>query len=350
MELAKPQKAAVILNARFHLYAVIGCLLYTVGFGLLTRGKLEATTFLYSFMLMITQVELFAWIGTVVFKRLVYTSVKEFIRNVILRLLLFYFFVVIVAAILFVSVGAVMSYRQGVELSLFFKQLPEKELRGFVIGSTIGLLIGTVVFFFLQLIEVIRSEQQLKEDKMRYHYETLKNQLNPHFLFNSLNTLSSIIYQDVRQADKFISKLSSVYRYILDQQESKLVNLDHELAFVRDFFFLQQLRDGDRIHLEIEVDHPSRYQILPVSLQLLVENALKHNMATTEKPLNIKISMSGSQYLLVKNNRQPKQQLEGSFQIGLKNLNERVAMITGKEMIVEKNEEMFSVKIPIASV
>jgi two-component system, LytTR family, sensor kinase len=174
--------------------------------------------------------------------------------------------------------------------------------------------------------------------------------LNPHFLFNSLNTLSSIIYHDVQQADKFIFKLSSVYRYILDQHESKLVNLDNELAFVRDFFFLQQLRDGDRIHLEIEVDQPSRYQILPVSLQLLVENALKHNMATTEKPLNIKISMSGSQYLMVKNNRQPKQQLEGSFQIGLKNLNERVTMITGKDLIVEKNEEMFSVKIPIASV
>ena len=185
---------------------------------------------------------------------------------------------------------------------------------------------------------------------MRYHYETLKNQLNPHFLFNSLNTLSSIIYHDVQQADKFIFKLSSVYRYILDQHESKLVSLDNELTFVRDFFFLQQLRDGDRIHLEIEVDQPSRYQILPVSLQLLVENALKHNMATTEKPLNIKISMSGNQYLMVKNNRQPKQQLEGSFQIGLKNLNERVTMITGKDLIVEKNEEMFSVKIPIASV
>jgi two-component system LytT family sensor kinase len=350
MEHAKPQKPATILNARFHLYAVIGCLLYTTAFGLFTRGKLEYATFLFSYTLMIIQVELFAWIGTVVFKRLTYHSVNEFVRKTILRLFLFYIFIAVVAAFLFVGVGAAWSYHQGVDLALFFKQLPEKEFRGFVIGSSFGLLTGTVIFFFIELVEAIRSEQKLKEEKMRYHYETLKNQLNPHFLFNSLNTLSSIIYHDVQQADKFIFKLSSVYRYILDQHESKLVNLDNELAFVRDFFFLQQLRDGDRIHLEIEVDQPSRYQILPVSLQLLVENALKHNMATTEKPLNIKISMSGNQYLMVKNNRQPKQQLEGSFQIGLKNLNERVTMITGKDLIVEKNEEMFSVKIPIASV
>jgi sensor histidine kinase YesM len=349
MERARPQNAAVILNARFHLYAAIGSVLYSIGIGLLTRGKLEGTTFLYSFVLMMMQVELFAWIGTMVFKRLEYHSVKEFIRKVILRLLLFYFFVVIVSGILFVAVSAVWSYRQGIDMSLFFKQLPERELKGFVIGSSIGLLMGTVVFFFLHLIEAIRNLQKLNEDKMRYHYETLKNQLNPHFLFNSLNTLSSIIYNDVHQADKFISKLSSVYRYILDQQDTRLVNLDDELAFVRDFFYLQQLRDGDRIHLEIEVDQPSLYQILPVSLQLLVENALKHNMATTEKPLNIKISLSGNQYLLVENNRQPKQQLEGSFQIGLKNLNERVTMMTGKDLIVDKNEELFRVKIPIAT-
>lgn len=344
------QRTASPLNTRFHIYSVIGCLIYTVALSLLTRGKLEGTSSVLTFLLMIMQVELFAWIGTIVFKRIIYNSVKEFIRNVIIRLLIFYLFVIIVAGLMFVAVSAGWSYYQGVGLNQFFNQLPQKELRGFIIGSSFGLLIGTVIFFFIELISVIKREQQLNEEKMRYHYETLKNQLNPHFLFNSLNTLSAIIYQDVHLADRFIIKLSSVYRYILDQQESKLVNLNEELNFVKDYFYLQQLRDEDRIHLEINIEQPSNYQILPVSLQLLVENALKHNMATQEKPLKIRISLISDLYLTVENNRQPKQQLFGSFQIGLKNLKERVRMITGRELQIEKSNEHFCVNVPITSI
>lgn len=343
------QKKGGILNAKFHIYAVIGCLIYTTALGLITRGKLEGTTFLLSFLLMISQVELFAWIGTFVFKKIIYNSVKEFIQKTIKRLLIFYLFVIVIAGLMFVAVSAAWSYHQGIDLALFFKQLPERELRGFIIGSSFGLLTGTVIFFFMELIAVIKREQQLNEEKMRYHYETLKNQLNPHFLFNSLNTLSSIIYQDVHLADRFIVKLSSIYRYILDQQESKLVSLENELSFVRDYFYLQQIRDENRISLDINIDHPSNYMILPVSLQLLVENALKHNIATDEKPLKIKISMINNHYLMVENNRQPKQQLEGSFQIGLKNLTERVRMITGNELSIEQSNDRFSVKIPIDS-
>lgn len=339
-----------ILNVQFHLYALIGCLLYTIALGLFTRGKIEATSFMISFILMIMQVELFGWIGMVLFKKLVYNSVKEFIRKVILRLLLFYLFVIIVAGLMFVAVSAAWSYHQGVDIDLFFKQLPEKELRGFIIGSSFGLLTGTVIFFFLELISVIKREQKLNEEKMRYHYETLKNQLNPHFLFNSLNTLSSLMYQDVQLADQFIVKLSSIYRYILDQQESKLVNLKDELDFVRDYFYLQQMRDDGRISLEINIDQPSNYLILPVSLQLLVENALKHNIATQAKPLDIKISLISNLYLMVENNRQPKQQLGGSFQLGLKNLTERVRMITGNDLLIEQSANHFCVKVPITSI
>jgi LytS/YehU family sensor histidine kinase len=251
---------------------------------------------------------------------------------------------------MFVMVSAILSYRQGIDMNLFFQQLPEKELRGFIVGSSIGLLTGTVIIFFLELIAAIKRAQQLTEEKMRYHYETLKNQMNPHFLFNSLNTLSSIIYQDVQLADRFIVKLSSIYRYILDQHDNKLVSLEKELSFVKDYFYLQQLRDNDRIGMEILVDQPSSYLILPVSLQLLVENALKHNMATTGKPLKIVISIENYQYIKVENNLQPKQQLDGSFQIGLKNLGERIKLVTGKELIVEKNNERFSVKIPISTI
>ena len=199
----------------------------------------------------------------------------------------------------------------------------------------------------MELIAVIKRIEKTTEEKMRYHYETLKNQLNPHFLFNSLNTLSSIIYQDVTLADRYIVKLSSIYRYILDQYENKLINLENELEFVKDYFYLQQLRDEDRIQLEIDILHPEKYQILPVSLQLLVENAFKHNAASIEKPLVIKISGVSDGYISVENNRQPKQQLSGSFQIGLKNLAERVKIITGKELKTEQSSIYFCVKIPI---
>ena len=335
------------LPLKFHIYAIIGCLIYTAGFDLLTRGKIFSDVFILTFLLMIVQVELFAWIGGKLLNSLIYNSVQEFIRKVIPRLCVFYFFVVIIAGLLFVGMTAIWSYSNGANLDLFFKQLPEKELRGFIIGSSFGLLIGTVIYFFLELIALIKRIEKTTEEKMRYHYETLKNQLNPHFLFNSLNTLSSIIYKDVTLADHYIVKLSSIYRYILDQHENKLIDLVKELDFVKDYFYLQQLRDEDRIHLDINIEQPERYQILPVSLQLLVENALKHNAATTGTPLSIKISGVIDGYISVENNRQPKQQLSGSYQIGLRNLAERVNIITGKELLIEQNNKRFLVKIPI---
>ena len=337
-------------NLKFHIYTLIGCLFYTTVLGLITKGKLDASSFAVTMGLMVVQVELFAWIGLFVFGKLEYNTVQEFIRKILLRLAIFYSFVVTIAGLMFVLVSAILSYGQGINMELFFQQLPEKELRGFIVGSSIGLLTGTVIFFFFELVAAIKRAQQLTEEKMRYHYETLKNQMNPHFLFNSLNTLSSIIYQDVELADRFIVKLSSIYRYILDQQDYKLVSLENELTFVKDYFYLQQLRDNDRIGMEILVDQPANYMILPVSLQLLVENALKHNIATTEKPLKIQISMEDGKYAIVVNNLQPKQQLDGSFQIGLKNLGERIKLVTGKELIVEETNERFCVKIPITAI
>ena len=350
MDHSKLPSQKFLVNRKFHLYTIIGCLFYTTVLGLITKGKLEATSFAVTMGLMVVQVELFAWIGLYVFGNINYNTVQEFIRKILVRLLIFYVFVVVIAGLMFVLVSAILSYSQGINMGLFFQQLPEKELRGFIVGSSIGLLTGTVIFFFFELIAAIKRAQQLTEEKMRYHYETLKNQMNPHFLFNSLNTLSSIIYQDVQLADRFIVKLSSIYRYILDQQDYKLVNLEKELIFVKDYFYLQQLRDNDRIGMEILVDQPANYLILPVSLQLLVENALKHNIATTGKPLKIQISMEDGKYIMVENNLQPKQQLEGSFQIGLKNLGERIKLVTGNELIVEKTNEKFCVKIPITTI
>ncbi|MCE1199419.1 MAG: histidine kinase, partial [Marinilabiliales bacterium] len=329
------------------LYTLMGCFAYSLAMILITRNGLDFRSLGMIFVLMVFQVELFAWIGNLLMRRLTYHSVKEFVRAMIGRLLIFYLLVVLISGVVFVAVGAAVSLHNGEELAHFFRELPGREARGFIIGSSFGLLTGTVIFFFMELIAAVKKEQELKEEKMRYHFETLKNQLNPHFLFNSLHTLSSLIYSDVAVADQFILKLSSVYRYILDQQETKMVDLSKELTFVRDFFYLQQLRDGNRIQLEVSIDDPTPYRILPVSLQLLVENALKHNAASTENPLLIRISKHEEGYLKVENNIQPKQHFGDTFKIGLKNLGERVAMITGKELKVSATEAYFTVLVPI---
>ncbi len=204
-----------ILTARFHLYAIIGCIGFTAALSLITRGKIESEFFLITMILMMIQVELFAWIGIRIFKPVVYTSAKEVIRKVVPRLGIFYLFVVIVGGLLFVIVNAIWSYSKGIEPEIFFKQLAERELRGFIIGSSFGLLIGTVIYFFLELIAVIDREQKLNEEKMRYHYETLKNQMNPHFLFNSLNIVVSLMRSDPPKAEAGLHDFADLFRVLL---------------------------------------------------------------------------------------------------------------------------------------
>lgn len=335
-------------SAKFHLWALAGCIIFTLFLELITRGRIFTGMFLHTFAMLVLQMELFAWIGMKIFSTLAYKTVGQFARRVLLRLGLFYLIILFISLPIFYLVATINGAASGQSFVHFFLTINQSEARGVVIASSFGLLFGTLIYFFIELTSVIKREIQLSEEKLRYQYETLKNQMNPHFLFNSLNTLSSIIYQDVNLADKFIGKLSSTYRYILDNRDSQLVPLSRELAFVNDYFYLQQLRDGHRIALQIEVDNPDRFYILPVSLQLLVENALKHNSATAENPLKIDITLEDNRFIVVRNNRQPKQQIEGSFQIGLNNLRERVKMITGKELMVEALPTIFTVKIPLS--
>jgi len=186
----------------------------------------------------------------------------------------------------------------------------------------------------------------LREEKLIFQYETLKNQINPHFLFNSLNSLSSLVTTDAQLSKKFISSFSSIYRYILENRDHDLVPLRNEIDFVQNYFFLQKIRDDGKIFLDIEINEPDNYMILPISLQLLIENALKHNVATKECPLNIKVSIQND-YLIVTNKLAPKMQMEPSSKTGLKNLKERVTLAMNGEVKIEQTPELFSVKIPV---
>ena len=212
-----------------------------------------------------------------------------------------------------------------------------------------GLFVCCVVFFYTSWHQATEREQKLREENLKYQYRTLKTQVNPHFLFNSLNTLSEIVYIDAKKADNYIQQLSGIYRYILDNEEIDLIPLDKEIEFVAQYFDLQKERDEDKIQLEIDFENADKFKIVPISLQILVENALKHNVISEEKPLKIHINCDNS-YISISNNIQRKSVLSNSSGLGLPNLKERIKLITGKELIINQENNQFIVRLPLVRI
>lgn len=220
---------------------------------------------------------------------------------------------------------------------------------GAIISLSIGLFISCIVFFYTIWRQAIDREQKLREENLKYQYRTLKAQVNPHFLFNSLNTLSEIVYEDAKKADNYIQKLSGIYRYILDNEDVDLIPLSNELEFVTKYFDLQRERDGNKIDLKIQVSDSEKIRIIPVSLQILVENALKHNSVSENNPLKINIYKEDA-FIVVSNNIQRKNSLDNSYGTGLTNLKNRIKLITGREAVVDQENNKFIVKTPIINI
>ncbi len=306
--------------------------------------------FIATFCLIVFQLEIFIWLGTKYFSFIPGKDIKELTKNVILKFILFYLSCFFVAALLFICMSAILHLINGNNMSTFWQFFIQHESKGFLITTNLGLMLGAILFFFFQWQDAIRREQKLKEEKLIFQYETLKNQVNPHFLFNCLNTLSSLVNSKPSLADSFINKLSSIYRYVLENKDVELVNLNSEIEFAKDYFFLQQIRDEDKINMTIDADGQKGYLILPISLQILIENALKHNSATRNKPLQINVYFKEVDYIVVENTLQRKSIIEKSSKIGLKNLAERIKLATGREMRVEQSDQKFTVKIPLMPV
>ena len=220
---------------------------------------------------------------------------------------------------------------------------------GAVISLSVGLFVCCIVFFYTTWRQAIEREQKLREENLKYQYRTLKTQVNPHFLFNSLNTLSEIIYVETQRADNYIQKLSGIYRYILDNEETDLIPLNKEIEFVKQYFALQKERDGNKIQLDIDFENADKFKIVPISLQILVENALKHNVISEEKPLIIHIN-GNNKYISISNDIRRKSILGDSPGIGLSNLRGRVNLITGKEIIINRENNRFTVKLPLIDI
>lgn len=190
-------------------------------------------------------------------------------------------------------------------------------------------------------------EQKLIAKSANAQFESLKNQLDPHFLFNSLNVLSSLIDENPAQAQKFTASMSKIYRYVLEQKDKELVTVEDEIEFAKTYCDLLKTRFEDSVDFIFDVKKEDyRRYVVPLSLQLLLENCIKHNFATSSKPLVIKI-FSDNDTLCIENNLQAREQMKESAGIGLANIVQRYALLTKKNVFIEKSEDYFKVKVPI---
>jgi two-component system, LytTR family, sensor kinase len=223
----------------------------------------------------------------------------------------------------------------------------------FVTVAIRGILIVGIAYVFSKFLieneqknEILLENEHLKNENLSVQLASLKNQLNPHFLFNSLNTLSWLINEDKEKSQRYLQKLSQVLRYSLSLQEQSLVPLKEELTLVENYIFLLQMRFGNNLKVVRKIEN-TQFQIPPLSLQLLIENAIKHNIISTISPLSIWIeSNEDNKTIIVRNTLNLKSNSEGTG-IGLVNLNERFKILANKEIEIEQNEKEFIVKLPL---
>jgi two-component system LytT family sensor kinase len=188
---------------------------------------------------------------------------------------------------------------------------------------------------------------ELEKEKALVQYDNLKNQLNPHFLFNSLSSLNSLIFENPQLASDFLQQLSKVYRYVLENKDKNLVTLGTEMDFVNHYVHLLKTRFDGAFNVVFEVSEEAKEkQIVPVTLQVLFENAVKHNITSKASPLRIRVYSNGN-YLVVENNLQKKQIIETSNGQGIANLKNLYHFISTAPVMVAQTEDVFAVKVPL---
>lgn len=219
-----------------------------------------------------------------------------------------------------------------------------------LISLAVSLLITMVMHsrkFLLSWRELALESEKIKKEAISAKYEALKNQVNPHFLFNSLNALTNLVYEDADQSAKFIKKLSNVYRYVLETREKEVVSLKEELTFVQSYIFLQKIRHEDSLHFEMEELSDDTGKVVPLAVQMLVENAFKHNVISDEDPLTIKIYKEDDT-LIIENTLQKKNIMkEEESGIGLQNIRARYELLSQKKMVIEEDNHLFRVILPL---
>jgi sensor histidine kinase YesM len=295
-------------------------------------------TMLYSFALHISNTFLFITLDRIFInerfskKRIIIGFVSSFFLSLFVIFLLRLLITVVI---------------ENQSLAFFFTN---ENASDYIIASVFTFIILLIVHFLY--IYKGYQENKVKEQKIiagtaNAKFESLKNQIDPHFLFNSLNVLSSLIEENPENAQRFTTSLSKIYRYVLEQKDKELVSVEEELAFAKTYMNLLKMRFENSLFYELPTTilNPEA-KVVPLSLQLLLENTVKHNVVSEQRPLHIIIFIEGD-YLVIQNDYQKKEVLQDRKGVGLQNIINRYGIITNRKVLIEQNEQTFTVKIPI---
>lgn len=251
--------------------------------------------------------------------------------------------IIVLIVVVFVKIIFLFIYKQSFDE--LFRQLSEGFLWAVSI-TVFGIAIANGSLFFKNWKQSVLNEEILKREKLAIEYEALRNQVNPHFLFNSLTALTTLVHQDADKAEAFIRKFSDVYRYVLENRNLEVLSLSSELHLIENMAYLYHYRHGNNLQIELEVYPSDEKYILPMALQMLLENALKHNVISEDKPLKVRIYEEGDS-VIVWNNLQLKSTVSDSNRVGLDNIKLRYSYLSEVAVEVEKGDHFFQVKIPI---
>lgn len=295
-------------------------------------------TMLYGLSLYFANAYLFIYLDEVF-------AVERFVKKrIIIGFLASFFISVLVIFLLRIFEDVIV---QGTSFSEF---LSKETLANYLVAIILTFFV-TLAFHAFYFYKAY-NESKVKEQKViagtaNAKFESLKNQIDPHFLFNSLNVLSSLIEENPENAQRFTTSLSKIYRYVLEQKDKELVTVQEELTFAKTYMNLLKMRFENSISFELPEDfNNDEAKVVPLSLQLLLENTIKHNVVSEQKPLHIKIYIADN-YLIVENNLQIKEVLQDRRGVGLQNIVNRYALISERKVLIEENPVYFKIKIPI---
>jgi len=242
---------------------------------------------------------------------------------------------------------------QMIMFKLVYGALPENPvywaLRSSYIAIFISFLISLIFVafaFFQNWKKSLLEAEQFKAEMLQYKYEALQNQINPHFLFNSFNVLSDLVYEDEKKAVTFINQLSQLFRYVLDSRDKELVPIQEELEFIQAYSYLLQTRFEDKLIVQQEFKAKEDEMIVPMTLQLLIENCVKHNEISGKQPLTVRITREGGN-LRVENNLQPKASGTNSSKTGISNIIQQFSFFTDRKLVITETDSLYAVDIPI---
>ena len=271
-----------------------------------------------------------------------YPKIEETAKRLVLSIIVVAIFLVICPNAIRLALG-IITFEELLNWHTIFMHSSVNMIASFMVSS-----IYEGAYFFGKWKESFTLAEQLKNQQIRTQFEVLQNQMSPHFLFNSLNTLTTLIAEDQKTAIDFTQTLSEVYRYILQNKEKELVRLSKELEFSKSYVSLLQIRYPENLHVNFSIDSKQeQLYIAPLTLQMLIENAIKHNVISKTDPLQIDIYVEKDGVLVVKNNLQIKNTLEKSTKTGLANIKKRYAFLGQRKIDVITSQKNFMVAVPL---